>query len=263
MLRTHIAGKGHGSCGEWVLGSRNRRGPGVPPSPGLRERGTSPGRPASFLGLSGWGKCPPLLSCSSGPRGSLPPASPDLPGLRGTDPVWPPLLLPSQSPHILPVHLEVPPISLGVRVPHQWPAGTLVVERPNLESFHTAILTLPSCLLLIFSFYLWLAWNGLTYSYPASSFTDLSHNWVLMSFINFGKFSAIFSSNISSASLSLSFYLSSVPLSPFPFYDFNYIFLYNLMLFPWLCFSYLLFSLSSLDHESYIKHLIIIIVFYG
>ena len=178
MLRTHIAGKGHGSCGEWVLGSRNRRGPGVPPSPGLRERGTSPGRPASFLGLSGWGKCPPLLSCSSGPRGSLPPASPDLPGLRGTDPVWPPLLLPSQSPHILPVHLEVPPISLGVRVPHQWPAGTLVVERPNLESFHTAILTLPSCLPLLLSLASGaLILSGLHFSFPLCPPTSYRFTW--------------------------------------------------------------------------------------
>ena len=63
------------------------------------------------------------------PEGPLLPASPDLPGLRGTDPVWSPLLLPPLSPHILPVHLGVPPISLGIRVPHQQPAGTLVVGR--------------------------------------------------------------------------------------------------------------------------------------
>ena len=160
------------------------------PTPGLRGSGTSPGSPAGFLGSSGWGKCPPLLSCSSclgigrAPTGgSLLPASPDLPGLtpvppgptkpgwgfggggyrpvsstgspgrvgqaialhssptpprgplpdlpglRGTNPVWPPLLLPPLSSHVLPVHLGFPPISLGIRVPHQWLAGALVVGR--------------------------------------------------------------------------------------------------------------------------------------
>ena len=62
-------------------------------------------------------------------RESLPPASPDLAGLRGIDPVWPPLLLPPQSPYILPVHFGAPPVSLGVRVPHQRPSGTLAVGR--------------------------------------------------------------------------------------------------------------------------------------
>ena len=82
MLRTHRTGKGLGGCGGWRLGSRNRSGPDVPPTPGLRGRGTSPGSPAGFLGSSGQGKCPPLLSCSSCfscPRGPLPPASPVLP----------------------------------------------------------------------------------------------------------------------------------------------------------------------------------------
>ena len=65
LLRTHRAGKGPGGCGGWGLGSRNRRGPGVPPTPGLSGQGTSPGSPAGFLGSSGWGKHPPLLSCSS------------------------------------------------------------------------------------------------------------------------------------------------------------------------------------------------------
>ena len=180
MLRTHRAGKGPGGCGGWGLGSKNRRDPGMPPSPGLRGQGTSPGSPAGFLGSSGWGKRPPLLSCSSSlggpllpaspdlpgllpmppgpmrlgqgggrlggqgtclgaqqapqawvggaialrfsptpPQVPLPPASPDLPCLRVTDPVWPPLLLPPQSPHVLPVHFGVPPVSLSVRVLHQ------------------------------------------------------------------------------------------------------------------------------------------------
>ena len=143
----------HWGLGGWGLGSGNRQGPGVPPTPGLRGRGPhlgaqqaswarvggavallsspaplvweGPSRlpllisPASLLCLqdqcgcggawrmgdqpgssggspcpSGRGNCPPLLSCSSGLGGPLPPASPDLPGLRGADPVWPPLLLP-------------------------------------------------------------------------------------------------------------------------------------------------------------------------
>ena len=70
-----------GLWGGWGLGSRNRRGPGVPPTPGLRGWGTSPGSPAGFLGSSGQGKHPPLLFCSSGLGGPLPPASPDLCGL--------------------------------------------------------------------------------------------------------------------------------------------------------------------------------------
>ena len=64
MLRTHRAGIGPGDCQGWSLGSRNRRGPGMPPTPGLRGLGTSPGRPALFLGLSGWDNHPPLLSHS-------------------------------------------------------------------------------------------------------------------------------------------------------------------------------------------------------
>ena len=82
MPRTHSAGKGPGGC----LDSRNRRGSGMPPTPGLREWGTSSGNPAGFLGPSGQGKYPPLLSCSSGPGGPLPPASTDLPSL----PLMPP-----------------------------------------------------------------------------------------------------------------------------------------------------------------------------
>ena len=74
---------------------------------------------SSLPGLSGQGDRPLLLSRSS-PR-PLPPASPDLPSLRGADPVWPPLLLPTLSPYILLDHLEVPPVSLGISVPHQQP----------------------------------------------------------------------------------------------------------------------------------------------
>ena len=52
-----------------------------PPTPGLRGQGTSPGSPAGFLGSSGQGKRPPLLSCSSGLGGPLQSASPGLPDL--------------------------------------------------------------------------------------------------------------------------------------------------------------------------------------
>ena len=88
MLRTHRAGKGFEGCGGWGLSSRNRRGPGVPPTPGLRGQGTSSGSPAGFLGSSGWGKCRLLLSCFSGLWGPLLPASPDLPCLPPMPP-WP------------------------------------------------------------------------------------------------------------------------------------------------------------------------------
>ena len=81
MLRTHRVGKGPGGCGGWGSGSRKRWDPGMPPTPGLRGQGTSPGRPAGFLDSSGWDKCPPLFSCSSGLGGPLSPASHNLPGL--------------------------------------------------------------------------------------------------------------------------------------------------------------------------------------
>ena len=66
----------------------------MPPVSGLRGQGTSPGSPAGFLSLSGWGKHPPLLFCFfilEGPS-CLPllifPASllclQDQPGLEGT-----------------------------------------------------------------------------------------------------------------------------------------------------------------------------------
>ena len=75
MFRTQRARKGPGGCGGWGLDSRNRRGPGVPPTPGLRGQGTSPGSPAGFLCSSGQAKRSPLLSCSSSlGSGRAPPA---------------------------------------------------------------------------------------------------------------------------------------------------------------------------------------------
>ena len=44
------------------------------------------------------GRAIALCSSPAPAGGSLPPASPDLPGLSGTNPVWPPLLLPPSVP---------------------------------------------------------------------------------------------------------------------------------------------------------------------
>ena len=90
---------------------------------GWYQLGSSAGSPTRV------GQAIALHSSPALPGESLPPASPHLPGLRGTNPVWPPLLLPAQSPYILPVHFGVPPISLGIRGPHQQLAGALVVGR--------------------------------------------------------------------------------------------------------------------------------------
>ena len=95
-------------------------GPGVG---GGNQLGSSAGSPAPVSQVIAFHSSP------APPGESLPPASPDLPRLRGANLVWPPLLLPPQSHYILPVHSGVPPISLGIRVPHQWLAGALVVGR--------------------------------------------------------------------------------------------------------------------------------------
>ena len=94
---------------------------------GIRSRDTGLG--AQQASRAQVGLTNALCSSPAPSRGPPPPASPDLPGLMGTDPVWLPLILPLQSPHVLPVHLGVPPVSLGVRVPHQQPVGTLIVGR--------------------------------------------------------------------------------------------------------------------------------------
>ena len=84
MLRTNRAGKGPGGCEGWGLGSRNTRGPGVPPTPGLRGQGTSPGSPAGSLCLSGRGIGPLLLL--EGPSCVPLPFSPRLPSYAPKDP---------------------------------------------------------------------------------------------------------------------------------------------------------------------------------
>ena len=81
MLRTHRTGKGPGGCGGWGLGSTEQKGPRCAPYAWSQRAGDFTWEPSRLPGLSGWGKCPPLLSCSSSPGGPLPPASPDLPSL--------------------------------------------------------------------------------------------------------------------------------------------------------------------------------------
>ena len=67
MLRTHRAGKGPGGCGGWGLGSRNRRGPGMPPPLVLEGRGPHLGAPqASWARIGGQTPSSPLLLLPSG-----------------------------------------------------------------------------------------------------------------------------------------------------------------------------------------------------
>ena len=75
----HRAGKGPGGCEGWGLGSRNRRGPGVPPT--LVSEGR---RPHLGTHQASWAqvvRAVTLCSSPASPRGPLPPASPDFPGL--------------------------------------------------------------------------------------------------------------------------------------------------------------------------------------
>ena len=69
-------------------------------------------------------RCSPAL-----PGDSLPPASPDLPSLRGAHLVWPPLLLPPSVPLCPTGSLWGSSCLLWVRVPHQRLAAALVVGR--------------------------------------------------------------------------------------------------------------------------------------
>ena len=119
MLRIHRAGKGPWGCWGWGLGSMEHN---VSES-GDPHLGAQQAPQAQLDGANA------LCSSPASPGRPLPPASPDLPGLRGTDPVWSPLFLLPQSHHILLAHLGVPPVSLCIRVPHQQLAGTSVVGR--------------------------------------------------------------------------------------------------------------------------------------
>ena len=105
--------------------------PPVPPGPRRPGWGFGVGVPAWELsrlpGPSGPGDRPLLLSRSSQ---RVPPAclswSPWPQGrqscLASTSP-------PPSDPYILPIYFGVPPVSLGIRVLHQWPAGALTVGR--------------------------------------------------------------------------------------------------------------------------------------
>ena len=121
-----------GLCGVG-LRLKEQKGPRRDPHPWSQRAGDLTWEPSRLPGLEWAEQTPssPLFSYSSGlgSGGPLPPASPDLPGLRGAALVWSPLLLPPRSLYVLPVHSGVPPVSLEVRVPHQWPAGALVVGR--------------------------------------------------------------------------------------------------------------------------------------
>ena len=68
---------------------------------GEKQLGSSAGSPARV------GQSIALCSSPALPGESFLPASPDLPGLKGADPVWPPLLLPPQPSYVLPVHSGV------------------------------------------------------------------------------------------------------------------------------------------------------------
>ena len=89
MLRTHKEGKVPGGCGGWGLGSRNRRGPGVPPP--LVSEGREPhlgAQPASWAQVGGANT---LYSSHAPPGWPLLPVYPDLPGLppMPPGPTWP------------------------------------------------------------------------------------------------------------------------------------------------------------------------------
>ena len=81
MFRTHRSGKGPMGCGGWGLGSMEQKGPTCAPHTWSQRAGDLTWDPNRLSGHEWVGKCPPLLSYSSGLGGPLPPASPDLPGL--------------------------------------------------------------------------------------------------------------------------------------------------------------------------------------
>lgn len=83
--------------------------------------------------------------------GALPPIqAPEGPSMRGNT-SGPPVVSslhfsPPESPHILPVRFGVPPISLGVEVPHQRLAGVLVVgRRVFIQQTHIVYYCLRHC----------------------------------------------------------------------------------------------------------------------
>ena len=162
--RTHVTWRGLWRAGDWPgssAGSPRPSGQGnFPCSSPSPPRGPLPSATPDLLGLPpmppapmwpGWGfggggtslgtqQAPLPEWARQSPSAPLPlfpesplqsPSSPDLPSLKGADPVWPPLLLPAQSPYILLAHFGVPPVSLGIRVPHQQPAASPTLCLPT------------------------------------------------------------------------------------------------------------------------------------
>ena len=116
--------------------------PPMPPRPtwprgdlwGHRTQPKSQAHSPGWLGRGNAGHAPPRSVPLRVPPGvGTPP--PFQPPFRGAGPVRPPLFLPLQYPYVLPVHLGFHPVSLGVRIPHQHPAGALVVGRRELCVF--------------------------------------------------------------------------------------------------------------------------------
>ena len=125
--------------------------PGLPPTPpgptwpggGLWGQRTRPESGADFPGRLGRGNAgcsPPWSEPLWVPPGVRNPP-PSQPPLRGAVPVWPPLFLPPQSPHVLLIHLGVPPVSLGIEVPplvsgrHPSCGETRTLRLPTLPSW--------------------------------------------------------------------------------------------------------------------------------
>ena len=124
---------------------------------GLLQRRTRPRSPAGFPGPDWSGET----------LGTLPP---DPLSHRGPLQAWESLLSPSHTtrtpvlsslhfyfpltlPHVLPIGSGVPPFSLGIEVPHQHPAGTLVVGKCKLRVLPRCHLDLCSVILIGTSLY--------------------------------------------------------------------------------------------------------------
>ena len=242
MLRTHRAGKGPRGCGGWGLGSRNRRGPGVPPHPWSHraedltwERSRLSGlewaeqSPSSLLLLLQSGRGPPTcLSWSPWPPSCAPKDPCALKGaLEGRELAWELSRLPrpewvGQSPStplpLFPESISCLPllICLASGVPilcclhfsfflspstsYQFTLGFLPApwasESPtsgrqvpllwgdaNFTSSHTAILTLPPFITIIF--------NSLS-GKPLISISLRSFSEVLSCFFNWNIFLSFF-----------------------------------------------------------------------
>ena len=129
MGKEKALGGGWGGAGAGPRLSATRRGlvvwsirPGICRLPEAHWVGGNAGR------ISFWSSNPlrvsPCPCCS--PRCEWAPLCMGIPPLlqlplRGASPIWPPLLLPLPSPHVLLGHSGVPPVLLGVRGPPPTP----------------------------------------------------------------------------------------------------------------------------------------------